>query len=278
MQHRFALILLFFACCAAPARAFSDPKQPATGEKIVTGTVLLQEKAMPDPQRLLAALRSEWKMRTDSANTGERTLIFSTPGATVMVAYLDYPVAPAEVQAAANISWTWKTAATEVARHQAQVVVSVVGSSGKTLELYKIFTQTAAALLDVCPSANGVFLNSQYMLSSKEFFAAAARNMQKGESLPIYCWVYFGMLQQDGLSSGYTFGMQEFGMLDMEIAQSKHSVQEVHAALYDAALLVIQYNLQLADGQTVTTAEDAKIPVRKSPGAMLEGEVLRLDY
>jgi hypothetical protein len=121
-------------------------------------------------------------------------------------------------------------------------------------------------------------MNSQYLLSSKPFFVAGARNMTLEQTLPIYCWVYFGMLQENNLNSGYTFGMSEFGFPDMEIFHSEHSVQEVHAALYDATQSIILYNLQLKDGQEVANGEDVKIPVKKMPGKMLEGEVLRLQY
>jgi hypothetical protein len=216
-------------------------------------------------------------MKPDSINISDKTLVFSIPGATVMLAYLGYPVEAAEVQAAASISWLWKNAAPEVAKHQSQVVISVIGSSSRALDLYKALTKVAAATLEKTNSS-GVFMNSQYLLSSKPFFVAGARNMTLEQTLPIYCWVYFGMLQENNLNSGYTFGMSEFGFPDMEIFHSEHSVQEVHAALYDATQSIILYNLQLKDGQEVANGEDVKIPVKKMPGKMLEGEVLRLQY
>lgn len=272
---RYLIILLL----SASTNLFSQntANQPVATQKVVTGMVLLNDKIAPDPQQILSALRSDWKMKPDSVNVADKTIVFSVPGATVMIAYLDYPVSAAEVQAAAGISWLWKNAGPEVARHQSQVIISIIGSSSRTLDLYKIFTKVAAATLEKTNSC-GVFLNSQYLLSSKPFFTAAARNMMQEQSLPVYCWVYFGMLQENNLSSGYTFGMSEFGFPDMEIVKSVHSVQEVHAALYDATQTIILYNLQLKDGQQVTNGEDVKIPVKKAPGEMLEGEVLRLEY
>lgn len=251
--------------------------QPPATQKVVTGMVLLNDKTAPDPQKILAALRSEWKLKPDSINIADKTVVFSLPGATVMLAHLDYPVSAAEVQAAAGISWLWKNAAPEVARHQSQMIISVIGSSSRTLDLYKIFTKVAAATLEKSNSS-GVFLNSQYVISSKPFFTAAARNMLNEQSIPVYCWVYFGMLQENNLNSGYTYGMSEFGYPDLEIVKSAHNTQEVHAALYDVTHNIIQYKLQLQDGQQVTTGDDIKITVKKMPGQMLEGTVLRLEY
>ena len=251
--------------------------QPANPQHIVTGVVLVNDKAAPDPQQILAALRSDWKMMPDSVSISEKTLLFSVPGASVMIAFLDYPAAAAEVQAAASISWLWKNAGPEIARHQSQVVISILGSSSRTLDMYKALTKVAAVTLEKTNSC-GVFLNSQYLVNSKAFFMAGARNMMQEQSLPVYCWIYFGMLQENNLNSGYTFGMAEFGKPDMEIVKSEHSVQEVHAALYDATQSILLYNLQLKDGQEVTNGEDVKIPVKKMKGQMLEGEVLQLQY
>lgn len=269
---RYLLYLSFLILSPAAVAA-----QSAASQKVVTGMVLLNDKATPDAQQILTALRTEWKLKTDSVSIADKTVVFSVPGATVMLAHLEYPVAAAQVQSAAGISWLWKNAGPEVAQHQSQLVISVIGSSNRTLDLYKVFTKVAAAALSKTNSS-GVFLNSQYMLSSKSFFTSAAKNMMQEQSLPIYCWVYFGMLQEDNLNSGYTYGMAEFGMPDMEIVKSAHSNQEVHATLYDAAQTIILYNLHLQDGQQVTTAEDIKITVKKMPGAMLEGDVLRLEY
>lgn len=269
MRYLFCLFLLILS-----SAIFA---QTSNLQHIVTGVVLVNDKAAPDPQQILSALRSDWKMKPDSINISEKTLLFSVPGASVMIAYLDYPVEAAEVQAAASISWLWKNAGPEIAKHQSQVVISIVGLTSHTLDLYKLWTKIAAATLEKTNSC-GVFLNSQYVVSSKPFFTAGARNMMQEESLPVYCWIYFGMLQENNLNSGYTYGMAEFGKEDMEIFHSEHSVQEVHAALYDATQSIILYNLQLKDGQEVTTGEGTKIPVKRMKGQMLEGEVLRLQY
>ena len=66
-----------------------------------------------------------------------------------------------------------------------------------------------------------------------------ARNMRDNQSLPLYCWAYFGMTQEKELSSGYTWGLQEFGLSEMEIVLSKQSQPDVHAVLYDAASTVV---------------------------------------
>ena len=264
--------------CVAFAAFFSSPafsqtnkaKAAAPAQKVVTGSVLLNEKKAPDFKTLLATLKTDWKFRTDSVTTNAKTLVFTTPGATVTMAYLDYPVAPDEIKAAANLSWIWRTAAQEAGRHQAQVVISVIGSTGRVLELHKMFTRIAGGVLENT-QASGIYMNNQYLLLPKGFYTAAAHNLLTNNSLPLYCWVHFGMIDDKGKSGGYTYGLQEFGLPEMEVVDSGRSVAEVHAVLYDAVATVVEYNTKVQEGQTLTTKEEQKLVVHLSPSKALEG-------
>lgn len=272
-MYQFLLLLSLFV---APSCVFAHPAN-APESKVVTGSVLLDQKTPLDAKGLLAALKTDWKIKTDSANIGDKTIVFSAPGATIMIAYLDYPVAPAEIKAAAQISWLWTKAAAEAGRHQAQVVISVISSNGKMLEAYKLFTKVAACVLEQ-RTASGVYMNNQYLLVPKGFYTAAAHNLSTNQVLPVYCWVYFGIQQEKDKSGGYTYGLQEFGAKEMEIANSKHQMQDVQAALYDAALYVIQSNVVITNGQSIPVSGDQKITVRLSKAVYIDGETWKLDF
>lgn len=249
--------------------------QKASEQLVVSGTILHQSKTIPDYKAFLVALKTTWKLKIDSVNISDKTVIFNAPGATVMIAYLEYPVAPDELGAAARLSWIWKTAAEECSKHQSQVVVSVIGSASKSLELHKIFSQTAAALLETT-KAPGIYMDGQYLLLSNGYYTAAVRNMIQNQSIPVYCWVYFG---RPGGGNSFTYGLSEFGVPEMEISNSTNSEGEVHAALYDATASVIKYNTKLQDGQTLTTEEGLKAVVHLVKGTYLEDKkVLKLDF
>lgn len=273
---RFSLFALVLAGFLLPHSVFAQKKETTAETKVVSGSILLNDKTAPDFKAILAALRSDWKLRTDSLNIGDKTVVFSTPDATVMLAYLDYPVSAAEVRFAAEISWLWKNAETEAPKHQAQLVISVVGNGSRMLDLYKLFTKVAAGALGKT-RALGIHLGSQHLLLTKGYFTETARTMSD-ESLPLYCWVYFGLLQENGKNSGYTHGLQEFGLQEMEVVQSELSLQDVHAKLYEATQYVVRYNVHLQDGQTVPTSEGQKIPVKRSNAVFLEGQTLKLIF
>ncbi len=247
--------------------------------KVVTGTILLNNKVAPDSKVLLNSLKNTWKLRTDSVNVSDKTVVFSTGTETVMIAWLDYPAPAAEVQAAARLSWLWRNAKQEAALHQSQVVVSIIGSDKKALELYKIFTKTAAAVLENSPQSSGVFMNTQYLILSKDFYLAAARGALNDKALPMYCWVYFGMMDEENQkSSGYTYGLREFGLEEIEIEHANGPAADTHAALLDVATSIVQYNTQLKDNQVFTTIEGLKVSVKKGKAAFVDGETFKLQY
>lgn len=244
-------------------------------QQVVTGTVLVNDKSLLDTKSLFNSLKTDWKLKADSLNVADKTIVFSIPGATVMIAQLSYPADPIEIRAASQLSWLWSTAAEEALRHQSQIVISVIGNAGKTLELHQVFTKVAAAILESTHSS-GVYMGSQYLLISKGFYSSAAHNLLDNQTLPVYCWVYFGM---PGDGGGYTFGMQEFGLKEMEIVKSSHNNAEVHATLYDVASSALKYNTRPLDGETVLTEEGSKLKVHVTKGVFLEGQqVLKLDY
>jgi Domain of unknown function (DUF4261) len=270
-------LLFILWCCCAMYPAFAQRKEalPAPTPKVVTGVILLKEKAMPDLKTILTALPKEWSVRTDSANISDKTAVFSSNGgATVMLAYLEYGINPAEINAAAGISWLWKTAKQDAAAHKAQLVISVIGTDDKTLELYRLFTKTAACALSKTPAV-GVYMNSQYLLLEKDYYLQSAKNMDD-KSIPLYCWVYFGILRQNDKSGGYTYGLSEFGLQEMEISQSSASLQEAHALLFDAALYVVRTGTRLSNGQVVQLSPEQKISVALSDAVFLEGKTLKV--
>lgn len=245
-------------------------------DKVVSGIVLLNDQKPADFKSIANAVKKDWNIRLDSFRQAEKTLVLYTTNATIMLANMDYPASPVEIKQAAEGAWMWQTARQEAPRHQSQVVISVIGADDKPVYLYKLFTKTAAAVLENANSC-GVYMPAQLVLQSKEFYLQSARNLEQ-VVLPVYCWVYFGMFLDDGASCAYTHGLTEFGMPDLEIVKSGHSMQETHAVLYDAVADALQNNKLLSNGSVIETLEGQKITLKLSKAQYLEGETLKVQY
>lgn len=265
------IFLLVAAVSPAPAAFAQTPDR-----QVVTGMILKNDKAAFDSKGFLAALKSEWKTAADSVSEKDGTLVFISGTAVVMLANMDYGVPATDLAAPAGISWLWKTAKTEALRNQSHLVLSVIGPSGQAAKLYKLFTRVAACALQHA-NASGVFMNNQYLLLPKGYYLESARNMTDA-SLPLYLWVYFGILQENGRSSGYTYGLSEFGLEEMEIVDSQQSVQEAHAFLYDAAHDCVLYSRRVAEGDKVVGSEGQIVIAHRSAAKFVEGMTVKLDF
>ncbi len=250
-----------------------------TDARVVSGTVLLNSPAMPAANRILDELRNVWKIKTDSVHISDQTIVFATQEGTVMLAFLNYPAPQNEVFTAASISWLWKNAEAEATGHQAQMAISVLGSPQRApIKLYQLFTRVVAGVLSTS-DASGVFMNEELLLLSKGYYLEAARNMSD-DNLPLYCWMYFGLMEEaDGKSGAFTYGMQGFDMPEMEIVQSAHPLQETHAVLYDAAAYVLKYNVRPQEGRQIPLDAGLKLSVQLSEGHYVqERETVKLIY
>jgi Domain of unknown function (DUF4261) len=269
----FSILILNFL----PFSKVSAQGGATASKKVISGMVLKNDRAEFDTKSFLADLGAEWKLKIDSVSKKDQTLVFLNGKSMVMVANMDYPLPPADIANAAGISWLWKSAEIDAARHKSYLLISVIGAPNETVKLYKLFTKVASSALENSNSS-GIYMHNQYLLLSKGYFTEAAKNMTD-DNLPVYLWVYFGILQDKGQNSGYTYGLKEFGLEEMEIVNSSRSLQEVHACIVEAAQLVIKTNRRLQNDEELSGGDDAqKVKVALSGGKFLEGTTVKLNF
>ncbi|MBK8554850.1 MAG: DUF4261 domain-containing protein [Lewinellaceae bacterium] len=143
--------------------------------------------------------------------------------------------------------------------------------------MYKLFTRVTAAILEHSQASIAVLMTDEVLVLPKGYYLEAARNMSD-QSLPVYCWVYFGLIEEEGDTGGFTFGLKEFGLPEMEISRSENSIQEVHGVLYDAVQYVLQYQIRIKDGQQVPVDGLNVKAGYADPVYLQEGPVVKLAY
>ncbi|MBK9336960.1 MAG: DUF4261 domain-containing protein [Lewinellaceae bacterium] len=269
--------IFFIALIACTPSSIAAQKTPASDNKAVSGMVLLNDQTPVDFNAIAESVKKDWGIRLDSFSQSGKNLVLYTTSATIRLTNMDYPASIVEIKSAAEGAWMWQAAREEAPLHQSQVIVTVVGAGNRPVQLYKLYTSVVAAVLDNT-RACGVYLPGQYLLHSKDFFLQSARSLDQNV-LPIYCWIYFGMFQKDGMTCAYTYGLTEFGMPDLEIVQSRHTLQEAHAVLYDIARDALQNNAKLQDGSVIETLEGEKFTLKLSKSLYLEGQqTLQVGY
>jgi len=78
-------------------------------------------------------------------------------------------------------------------------------------------------------------------------------------------------------SSIYTFGLKDFGKMELEILDSAMDKMDLYDFLLSIVGYVVGEDVTLNDGETIGFSADQKIKITASKGQFLEGETLKLE-
>lgn len=262
------------------SKFFTGDNTRATDKQsnIVLGMALLNEVQKIDFKKIVDELKYKHNLSiTGQEIDEEKSLgVIELKNAQLAIMLMDMPVPGDELKFPSEIAYLWTAAKELTPKHKAHVIISVSSPDQSKLDLFKIFTNAAASVLANTNSL-GIYLGNQTLVLSTEFYIDGAKSMTDDE-LPLMNWIYFGLREENGKSSGYTFGLKEFGFDEIEILNSNYSIEEIQEMLYNISHYVIQSNVTLKDGETIGLTADQKIKIVRSKGEQLDGTTLKLKY
>ncbi|HFA49747.1 MAG TPA: DUF4261 domain-containing protein [Bacteroidetes bacterium] len=240
----------------------------------VMGMVLLPEMKLMDYENIEKGILNTWDIQKEDIDGNDQTISFKVDSTTFMIAMIPAPVPGDELENAVEYCYLWKDARSAL-NNKSHIIIAVVGENSK-LDLYKKYTKMAAIILKHS-DATGIYMGGQTLVLSKDFFIKNADSMD-GNKLPLFNWIYFGKKQSDKGNSVYTYGLKEFGLEELEIVDSKKTMEEILGFIYDIAHYTISGNIILNDGETVGGTEEEKIKISYSNGVHLDGKTLKIGY
>ncbi len=238
--------------------------------------VLLDEVNSLDPEWVVRELKDYWGIEVNGSNLGEESSIIVIEEYQFALAEMKAPIPGDEVQKTAAANYLWENGSTEVLKHKSHVIVSLLNPKGNVIEENILFNKVLATVLRTTEST-GIYMGQRNLAVEKEFYLSNSEFMSEAD-LPLYNWIYFGVALEDGKSSIYTYGLADFGKLEIEIIDSEQSQDDLIAFIYNLAHYVIAYDVTLLDGETVGLSAIQKIPIEESEGYFLEGRTLKLRF
>lgn len=242
----------------------------------ILGMVLLEDPNSFSLTGTINELRNIWKLEVNDKDADNDTAVLSINGYQVAIAVIKMPIPNQEVESAADYNYFWKSGALEVANHKGHIIISILDTGKNDLLENIVFSQVTSAVLKNS-QALGVYLGSRTLVLKKEFYLENMDMMSESD-LPIYNWVYFGLRQENGKQSVYTYGLSDFGKKEMEIVDSSKFLDELNEMMYNLTHYVIAFNVTLNDGETVGITAEEKILISESKGRFLEGKTLKINY
>ena len=246
-------------------RPMDEDKHYETGKFL--GFVLLEQEQF-NQEQLLADLKEQW----DIVPTQERdeeddadTLFIRYHDFFIVLGLMRGVVPNNEAEHHARRNYLWPQAESQVQKHQAHLVVSILGNNTDPIECGLLFTKVAATCLRQ-EGALGLYTNGTVF--APDFYQDLAQVI-KGDELPINNWIWFGIWynSQNNRYNAYTQGLRSFGKLEMEVLDVDADPKELREFLCKIAHYVIAQDVILHDGETIGFSAEDKHTITQSRGS-----------
>lgn len=243
-------------------------------------TIALGKGAKISAGNIPKAWQSSWPGTPVPSNAEKKdsTLSFKVGDADLIYAIMPAPVPWSDLEGPCATSWLWPKAAEELRPHTKHVIVTLL-SQAEPIEQARLLTQATSAFLASCEAAIGVMWVSSTVVMSSKMFQDFAVEMLPEHPVP-YIWVDFRAgPDEDGKTGGFTTGLSELGLMDMETRNSPEPPGELRERLFGLATYLIENGLVIRDGDTIGESAEEQIKIDYADSTFgHDGKVMRLDY
>jgi hypothetical protein len=264
------IILVLFSCFK------KDNKIKSANTSAILGMVLLEDTNSLNLEATLNELRTKWNLDVNDNDREEIGAVLVIGEYKVAIATIPAAIPEEEVEKTAAFNYLWENGVEETSKHKGHVVLSIMNAGKNAVKENILYSKIASAVMNNSNSI-GIYLGSRTLVIKKDFYQANVE-MMTDEDLPLYNWIYFGLREENGKQSVYTYGLEEFGQKEMEIIESKRTVADLSEMMFNLAHYVIAYNVELRDGDTIGISAEQKLKISESKGKFLEGRTLKIDY
>ena len=253
-----------------------EKKTNSQTNSTILGMVLLEDPNSFDLNGTVNELKTKWKLDVKGPSTDGSATVLVIQDYHVAIAPIPAAIPGGEVERAVEFNYFWDNGIDETSRHNGHIILSIMNAGKNAVQENLIFSEVASSVMNNCKSL-GIYIGSRTLVLKKDFYQA---NMEviSDQQLPIHNWIYFGLRNENSKHSVYTYGLADFGKMEMEIVDSDKSLEELNGLMTNLAHYVIAYNVVLKNGETIGMSAEQKLKITESQGRYVEGNTLKIDY
>lgn len=276
MKNSIKIILILIVTMGLFSFLKREKKTETNSEKLILGMVLLKENNSMEIDKVISELKDKWKLNVENTETDNETSIIEINGYRIAIANMSVPIPGDEVKTTAEFNYFWKNGDIEATSHKGHIILTIMNGGKDQIAENVLFTKIATTIMNNSNSL-GIYIGGRTLTLEKDFYTENAE-MMTDQDLPIYNWIYFGMRKENGKNSIYSYGLADFGKLEMEIVNSKHPMDELQELMFNLTHYVIASNVTLNHGETIGMSETQKLKLSITKGKYLDGKTLKIDY
>ena len=240
------------------------------------GMILMEDTNSIQIDKVVSELRTKWNLSVDDKEAGKEASVLSIDDYTIAIMNMPMPIPGDEIESAAGYNYFWQNGAKEATKHKGHVILSIMNAGKDPVKENILFNKVAAAILNNSNSI-GFYMGGRTLLLKKDFYLANTELMTD-KDFPLDNWIYFGLRQENGKQSMYTYGMFDFNKPEMEILDSDHSFEELDEMMFNMVHYVIASDITLKAGETIGMSATQKLQISYSKGKYLDGKTLKIKY
>lgn len=235
-------------------------------KKSLVALIPLFDASLPAEDRLFGFLRQHWPELPPPGEVLHRedVIRFVLGEHTVILSLMPVSIPWADLEGPCRAAWYWPGAAAALRGHVAHILVVMKSKALPRTEAALALTRVVAALAGTSAAA-GVFWGGNGTVHAPgPFLDTALHGNQR--NLPLDLWIAFALVPEpDGTHSLYTSGMEEFGLLEIEIRSSRRDPQYLRDCAYNVAHYLLLKGPIIKPGETVGVSDEERIPVAFGP-------------
>jgi len=211
--------------------------------------------AEPDIQHAIDWVRTRFpdSESIEDVDTKDGAMTAEIPGGRLGVVHVPAQIPRDDLEGPLALAWHWPGAQEAIEGHESHAVC-FASSSVLPLIAVRLFHSRFVAGLAATAGASGVYVGSALLVREPTEFISEVQQAN-AESLPLLCWVGFNPVGDGEERSGYTTGMKDFGLLELEIRHAQLGWSELMDFLVNIAHYEITSGIQIGDGETLGFSE-----------------------
>ena len=237
------------------------------------GSILLSENVW-DKDQLISDLKVDWGIEIPKEDTEDEDTIVNFDKCRIVISKFPAPVPNEEAEINAENNWMWEEAVEVTKTHKAHIVVAILGNEEDLISRGLLYAKIMATC---CKQKKAIGVFTSGVVFEPSYYMKSAEMIRDGE-LPIFTWVWFGLYRTENGLSTYTYGMKDFGKLELEILDADEDAGKLLSFISAIASYILQDDVELKDGETIGLSEDDIHQITLSKGVALPEKTLKISY
>ena len=220
------------------------------------------------------------KMKATNLSYDKNTISFSIGDELGFISFMPAPYPWEDLEGPCATSWLWRDASDILKNHKNHIIVYWMSKSANEIQRSIVVSQLTASVLEEV-NGYGVYWGNAALINKKDVFCEMTYDI-KNSGLPLFLWIDFRIEgNSDKTLNLITNGMTNFGVMEIEIIESKKSFKEIIDFVYNIANYLIKNGNVIKDGDTVGEEENQRIVANHNESVWVNdnrGKVLRINF